>query len=124
MSHRLELNPATRRRAEYRWGTDARVAGAVVGDGLGPTEVPEPSSDEAFMTQRHWGYTIQRDGTTVEYHVAHPIWRVGRMERGALEGHAPRAFGSKFAAVFADPPASAFFADGSAVSVHDPVRLP
>src|SRR5215813_7793817 len=35
MSHRLELNPEKQRRAEYRWGRDPRVTGAVVGDGLG-----------------------------------------------------------------------------------------
>ena len=76
------------------------------------------------MTQRHWGYTTQRDGSTVEYHVAHPAWRVGRMERGTLEGNTGQAFGAKFAAILAEPPTSAFFADGSAVTVHDPVRLP
>ena len=75
------------------------------------------------MTQRHWGYTRQRDGSTVEYHVAHPVWRVGRIERGLLEGNVERAFGPKFAAVLSGSPASAFFADGSPVSVHDPVRL-
>jgi uncharacterized protein YqjF (DUF2071 family) len=124
MSHRLELDPAKRRRAEYRWGLDPRTAGAVVGDGLGRTEIPAADSDEAFMTQRHWGYTTQRDGSTVEYHVAHPVWRVGRMEQGTVEGNTRRVFGAKFAAILAGPPTSAFFADGSAVTVHDPVRLP
>jgi hypothetical protein len=124
MSHRLELDPAKPRRAEYRWGNAPAEAGAVVGDGLGRTEIPARNSDEAFMTQRHWGYTAQRDGSTVEYHVAHPVWRVGRMERGTLEGNTRRAFGAKFAAILAGPPTSAFFADGSAVTVHDPVRLP
>ncbi len=124
MSHRLELNSSERRRAEYRWGRDGGVTGAVVGDGLGRTEIPPPDSDEAFMTQRHWGYTRQRDGSTVEYRVTHPVWRVGRMERGMLDGNTERAFGRKFAAILAGPPSSAFFADGSAVTVHDPVRLP
>ena len=56
--------------------------------------------------------------------MAHPVWRVGRMERGTLDGNTERAFGEKFAAILAGPPTSAFFADGSAVTVHDPVRLP
>ncbi len=122
MSHRLELN-ASERRAEYRW-TLWGATSAVVGDGLGRTEIPDGDSDEAFMTQRHWGYTTQRDGSTVEYHVAHPAWRVGRMDRGTLEGNTAHAFGAKFAAILAGPATSAFFADGSAVTVHDPVRLP
>jgi hypothetical protein len=124
MSHRLELDSSRRRRAEYRWGRDARSAGAVIGDDLGATDIPAADSDEAFTTQRHWGYTRQRDGSTVEYRVAHPVWRVGRVERGSLEGDLRRAFGPKFANILAAPPVSAFFADGSAVAVHDPVRLP
>jgi len=123
MSHSLELN-SRRKRAEYRWGNGAAGAGAVVGDGLGRMEIPAADSDEAFMTQRHWGYTTQRDGSTVEYHVAHPVWRVAQIERGTLDGNTERAFGREFAAMLAGPPASAFFADGSAVTVHDPVRLP
>jgi uncharacterized protein YqjF (DUF2071 family) len=122
MSHRLELDSLRRRRAEYRWGRET-AAGAVTGDGLGPTEVPAAGSDEAFMTQRHWGYTRQRDGSIMEYQVTHPVWRVGRIERGALEGNVGRTFGATFAPILTGPPRSAFFADGSAVTVHDPVRL-
>jgi hypothetical protein len=126
MSHRLELDSSRQRRAEYRWGRDAGSTGAVIGDGLGATDIPAGGADsaEAFMTQRHWGYTRQRDGSTVEYQVGHPVWRVARIERGSLEGNLGRAFGPEFAKIFAAPPVSAFFADGSAVTVHDPVRLP
>ncbi len=122
MSHRLELNSSDRRRAQYQWTLNG-IPGAVIGDGLGRTETPPADSDEAFMTQRHWGYTRQRDGSTVEYHVAHPVWRVGRMERGTVHGNTERAFGRKFAPILAGSPSSAIFADGSAVTVHDPVRL-
>jgi uncharacterized protein len=121
MSHRLELN-SDRRRAEYQWTLNG-ILGAVIGDGLDRTEIPAADSDEAFMTQRHWGYTRQRDESTVEYQVTHPVWRVGRIERGTLEGNTDCAFGRTFASIVAGPPSSAFFADGSAVTVHDPVRL-
>src|SRR5262249_30787818 len=122
MSHRLDLDLAARTRAEYRWRRKGE-SGAVIGDGLGPLAVPAAESEEAFMTQRHWGYTPQRDGSTVEYHVAHSVWRVSRIDRGVLEGSTTRAFGSDFAAILTRPPASALFAEGSAVRVHDPVRL-
>lgn len=122
MSHRLELDGAPRTSAEYRWKLRGE-SGAVVGHGLGPLAVPTVESEEAFMTQRHWGYTPQRDGSTVEYHVAHPVWRVSRIERGILEGNTARAFGPDFAAILGRPPTSALFAEGSAVRVHDPVRL-
>ena len=75
------------------------------------------------MTQRHWGYTPQRDGSTVEYHVAHPVWNVSRVDVGRVDGDSSGVFGPAFAAIFAHAPASAFFADGSAVTVHEPVRF-
>ena len=121
MSHQLDVSPSGPTRAEYRWTVD-RMPSSIVAEGIGVGEVPSPDSEEAFMTQRHWGYTTQRDGSTVEYHVAHPAWSVRRIERGSIAGNAS-VFGPEFAAVLAGPPASAFFADGSAVAVHDPMPL-
>ncbi len=122
MSHRIELNSTSQRRAEYRW-TRSGAMGAVVGEGLGSPAVPAPDSEEAFMTQRHWGYTTQRGGSPVESHSPHPVWNVSRVAQGALVGDAVGVFGQQFAEVLAHSPRSAFFADGSAVAVHDPVRL-
>ena len=122
MSHRLDLDATARTRAEYRWRLKGESC-AVIGDGLGPLAVPTAESEEAFMTQRHWGYTPQRDGSVVEYRVAQPVWRVSRIERGILDGNTARVFGSDFAAIFTHAPTSAFFAEGSEVRVHDPVRL-
>jgi uncharacterized protein len=121
MSHRIESNSG-QRRVEYRWRRGG-VTSAVVGEGLGAPAAPVPDSEEAFMTRRHWGYTTQRDGATVEYHVAHPVWNVSPVERGAVVGDATGVFGPQFAEVVAHSPRSAFFADGSAIAVHDPVRL-
>lgn len=122
MSHRLEPDDSRPLRAEYRW-TDYGLSCGVVAEGIGPTAIPSPQSEEAFMTQRHWGYTPQRDGSTVEYHVAHPVWNVSRVELGSVVGDTSRVFGGEFATIVAGPPASALFADGSAVTVHTPVRL-
>ena len=122
MSHRLEPNDSRPTRAEYCWNDDGRSCG-VVAEGIGALTVPSANSEEAFMTQRHWGYTPQRDGSTVEYHVAHPLWNVGRIELGKLVGDTSRLFGGDFAAILARTPASALFANGSALTVHKPVRL-
>lgn len=122
MSHTIALDSSRGTRAEYRW-TSNGSAGSVVADGLGRPTVPAPDSEESFMTQRHWGYTRQRDGSTVEYRVEHAVWNVSRVEHGALVGDAAAVFGPRLAGILADGPTSAFFADGSAVSVHDPVRL-
>lgn len=121
MSRRLLLDSG-RKYAEYRWVLNG-ASNVVIGDGLCDTAIPASGSEEAFMTQRHWGYTTQRDGSTVEYHVPHPVWRVGRIDQGVLDGDTTRVFGHEFAAILSQPPASAFFADGSAVAVHDPTHL-
>jgi hypothetical protein len=33
-------------------------------------------SHEEFIAEHYWGYTAQRDASTVEYRVTHPSWRV------------------------------------------------
>ena len=48
--------------------------------------VVAPDSQEAFITEHYWGYTRQRDGSTIEYQVAHPAWRVWDVQTPTLEG--------------------------------------
>lgn len=122
MSHRLDSSQSAPIRAEYRWQTKGGP-NAVVAEDIGDAAIPEGESEQAFMTQRHWGYTVQRDGSTVEYRVAHRVWRVSRVASGVVVGDTTDVFGGQFARVLAAAPSSAFFADGSAVAVHDPVRL-
>jgi uncharacterized protein len=83
----------------------------------------EPESEEEFITEHYWGYTPQRDGSTVEYQVVHPRWRVWRAEEVRLEGDMAATYGAELARVLASQPSSAFLADGSAVAVGRPVRL-
>jgi uncharacterized protein YqjF (DUF2071 family) len=108
------------RQTEYRWRSssgwislkfEARGEGAEVAAG----------SQEEFITEHYWGYTRQRDGSTVEYRVDHPRWRVWN-GRAALTGDLTPVYGERFAALVREPPVSAFIADGSAVVVHFPSR--
>ena len=107
-----------RPRVRYSW----RMGGRWYGIAAEATEGPQAAGDgseEQFITEHYWGYTAQRDGSTIEYEVAHPSWRVWPA-RGTLDadpdalrrlpsvGHAPH---------------SVLIADGSAVTVFKPVRL-
>jgi uncharacterized protein len=83
-----------------------------------------PGSEEEFVTQHYWGYTRQRDGRTVEYRVDHPSWRVWRATSASVEGTVAPVYGDAFAEILAAAPHSAFVADGSAVVVYAPVRIP
>src|SRR5579862_3400245 len=58
-------------RIEYAWD-----CGRIGATAAGKLVVPAEGSEQAFVTQRHWGYTRQRDGSTIEYHVTHPPWGV------------------------------------------------
>ena len=40
-----------------------------------PVPIREGTEAE-FITEHYWGYAAQKDGSTVEYHVDHPRWRV------------------------------------------------
>ena len=83
-----------------------------------------PGSEEEFVTQHYWGYTRQRGGRTVEYRVDHPSWRVWRASTATLEGTTAPVYGDAFAEILTGTPHSAFVADGSAVVVYAPVRIP
>ncbi len=107
---------------EYAW----RHAGRwnrlrVVTAGLGAP--PAAGSQEAFVTERYWGYTAQRDGGTVEYRVEHPTWRVWRARESLLDCQVAPLYGAPFVDSLGAPPVSACLADGSPVVVRRGRRL-
>jgi hypothetical protein len=107
---------------EYGWklATEwAALRGNPRGDGVTPAE----DSVEAFITEHYWGYTRQRNATTVEYRVDHPRWRVWPLDTPQVSGDLTTLYGSAFAKIVRDTPASAFLADGSRVTVFAPTGL-
>jgi hypothetical protein len=81
-------------------------------------------SEEAFIAEHYWGYTRQRDGSTIEYRVAHPRWRAATASEARLDADVRALYGAPFDTVLGTEPRSAFIADGSPVTVYRPVRLP
>lgn len=90
----------------------------------GAAQPLEAGSEEEFIAEHYWGYTRQRDGGTVEYRVEHPPWRVWRVRNARLEGDVVQLYGEELASVISGTPTSAFLADGSAVSLSLPARIP
>ena len=84
-----------------------------------------PESEEEFITEHYWGYTAQRDGSTLEYAVEHPSWRVWRADESRFEGDIATLYGPEFVTVLAGRPSSAFVADGSEIVVRQgrPTRI-
>jgi uncharacterized protein len=83
-----------------------------------------PGSEEEFITEHYWGYCRQRDGSTVEYRVEHPPWRVWAASGAHLDCDAAALYGPEFVPFLQGTPTSAFVAEGSAVGVRRGVRLP
>jgi uncharacterized protein len=106
----------------YEWwhaGAWASVSAHVVGEATSPG----PDAEEAFISEHSWGYTRQPDGSTTEYEVEHPPWKVWRCEAPALTCLVGQLYGERFAKFLSGPPVSAFLADGSSVVVRRGVRL-
>lgn len=103
--------------AKYAWsfrGREHELSAKADGE---PREI-ESGSGEEFITEHYWGYTRQRGGGgTLEYEVAHPRWRVWRAEEATFRCDAREIYGEAFGEALGGRPASAFIADGSAVTV-------
>lgn len=87
---------------------------------------PKPlvaGSLEEFIAEHYWGYTSQRDGSTIEYNVQHPSWRVWQPRESSLLVDAAALWGEPFADITHCAPDSVFVADGSAISVGKPLRI-
>ena len=103
--------------ARYEWrfeGAWNRLALA----GLGDWRTPDQTSEAAFITEHYWGYAVQRNGSTLEYQVEHPQWRVAQAAEVELVCDVGRLYGSKFSQALSREPASAFLADGSEILVR------
>jgi uncharacterized protein YqjF (DUF2071 family) len=109
-------------RAQYAWRLNRRwnSFGGTADDRF---TLPAASSSEEFITEHYWGYTRQRDGSTVEYRVEHPRWGVTPVVDVVVDADLPALYGDEIASFLAKP-ASAFLADGSSVSVRRAVALP
>ncbi len=106
----------------YWWknGSDRGALELVARGELAPVR---EGTEEEFITEHYWGYAKQPDGSTLEYRVEHPRWRVKPADRAALSCDVENLYGAAFVEALSVAPASAFLAEGSAVSVYAGERL-
>ena len=107
----------------YEWHRRASWSALTV-EASGAAAALAPGSEAEFITEHYWGYTRQRDGGTVEYRVTHPRWRTWTVLAAAVHGDPSALYGAELGDVLRRPPDSAFLAEGSAIAVHMPTRLP
>ena len=117
MEHRVGKNSA-----EYSWRFAGRDNWLRVVTGGEPQKLPAGSEAE-FITEHYWGYTRQRDGSTMEYRVEHPRWRFTEAADAQLKCDIAGLYGAPFVEPLSRKPTSAFIAEGSAVTVSYGARL-
>lgn len=94
-----------------RWnGLSAQISG--------PSASLEPGSQTEFIAEHYWGYSVQRNGSTLEYQVDHPPWRAWQADSYRLDCDVETLYGPDFARVIGQGASSAFVADGSEVAVY------
>jgi len=116
----LDEAPSTVR---YEWHQRSGWSALAV-EASGTAAPLEAGSEAEFITEHYWGYTRQRHGGTVEYHVTHPRWRTWNVNTASVQGELSELYGAELGAVLRQPPDSAFLAEGSKIAVHAPTRLP
>jgi uncharacterized protein len=121
MSHRIERS-AKGAIAEFSWGAGPGRC-TISAETSAHEYLPDEGSLPQFITEHYWGYATQRDGGTKEYQVEHPQWKASDAITSQFSGDAERYYGSRFAKALANPPDSAFFAEGSAVTVFRGARI-
>ena len=122
MSHQIQSHRAGELAVEYKWRLGTNWNGISLEVEGSPVPI-SPRSQEEFITEHYWGYTMQKDGSCDEYQVIHPSWKVWTAKNVVVESEMESLYGKELAAVLKTRPASAFLADGSEVTVSRGRRL-
>ncbi len=110
------------RRGTYAWRWRGQWC-ALRLETVGEAVLPEPGSEEAFITEHHWGYSGGAGRPTREYQVEHPRWAVRRAVVAGTSGALEPLYGPELGAVLTGAPRSAFLAEGSPVVVRRATTL-
>lgn len=107
---------------EYQWKLANRW-NRIAAKGIGASQPLHSGSHEQFIAEHYWGYTPQRDGSTLEYQVRHVPWNTWSATEVEIDFDGTKQYGDAFSETFSRPPESAFIADGSPVTVSRPRRI-
>lgn len=120
MRHQIE-NSGENLQVSYGWKYRG-VWHSLEATAHGPSQDIAIGSEAEFITEHYWGYTAHAHSTS-EYEVAHPRWRMWNAATYGLSCDVALLYGGQYAPALTAPPASAFIADGSSVTVRGGARL-
>ncbi|MGA9779484.1 MAG: YqjF family protein [Limisphaerales bacterium] len=122
MAHHIENVQEEVKSASFFWWPNGRENSLKVTVRGHPRPLVDGSLPE-FIAGHYWGYAKQRDGSTMEYHVEHPRWKIWETQAAECHCDAADLYDEPFRGLFSCPPVSAFLADGSEVKVYQGVKL-
>jgi len=122
MSHRIEKIREEIKSVSYFWRFDGLENHLRVTT-RGHAQPLVDGSLQEFITEHYWGYAAQRDGSTMEYRVEHPRWKIWETQASEFNCDVAGLYGEKFCEFLNRPPSSAFLADGSEVKIHTGIKL-
>jgi uncharacterized protein YqjF (DUF2071 family) len=122
MAHCIEKDGDALKSARYAWRFNGKENHMQVVAQGGPKPLI-PGSKQEFITEHYWGYARQRDGSTMEYRVEHPRWRVWESQAAEFQGDAVGLYGPQLGESLSRPSVSAFLAEGSEVEVFSGTRI-
>jgi len=120
MRYEIEADESPRVSYQWKWQGEWSSVGLQANGAAAPLK---EGSVEEFIAEHYYGYTRQRNGGTVEYRVEHPPWNVWQAAESSLNCDIAGLYGEEFVEPLSGPPASAFLADGSPVTVSRPRRI-
>ena len=100
---------------EYSWKHGRRWEFLKI-NATGEAQTIAVGSHAEFITERYWGYTSARK-TCSEYRVEHPRWKIWSADDFEFSADVGSLYGEQFVETLAQPPRSAFIADGSPVQI-------
>jgi hypothetical protein len=91
--------------------------------GRKPTVCPPEGCTAHFFKEHQWGYGIDHKGRTIRYEVRHPVWETYAVESHRVDLDWGKVYGSEWAFLQGQTPASVVFAVGSEVAVWPKGRV-
>jgi uncharacterized protein YqjF (DUF2071 family) len=101
----------------YEWKLKGRwnKLGATVSNELKDIQ---PGSPEEFIFEHYWGYNKLTENKTMQYQVEHVSWQIAQVTDFIFDADIAALYGKEFFPFLSRKPVSAFFANGSEISVR------
>lgn len=112
----------TRLNVAYEWAVKGEWNFLTASTEIMPSFIAE-GSEEEFITEHYWGYTLVSDRCTGVYEVAHPKWRVHKVVDYDVHCNTRLLYGAEFEEALGQSPSSVFLAEGSAIEVRSGSKL-